>query len=224
MLLVDQLIARGYLKTPCIIEAFKAVNRADFIPEDMRYEAEVNAPLPIGCGQTISQPLTVAFMLELLQPEPGDRVLDIGYGSGWTTALLAHIVSQGAEGKRRKEKGKNTGRVYAIERIPELARFGRENVAKYNYLEKGIVEMICGDGTKGWHDFSVRLELAEGFDRIQAAASAERIPQAWKDQLKIGGRLVTPVGGSIWLLVKKSEKEFEETEYPGFAFVPLIEG
>jgi len=208
MALIDQLIDRGYLKTPRIIEAFKKIDRINFVSEDMKYEAEVNAPLPIGYGQTISQPLTVAFMLELLDPRSGNKVLDVGYGSGWTTALLAHIVS---------EDGKNkSGRVYAIERISELAKFGKKHVSKYNFLEEGIVEMKCGDGTKGWEEYVP-------FDRIQAAASAEKIPQAWKDQLKVGGRLVTPVGNSIWLLVKKSEDQFEEVEYPGFAFVPLIE-
>ena len=95
MSLVDELVADGVLKSPHIIEAFRAIKREDFVNEDMRdAAATVNAPLPIGHGQTISQPWTVAFMLELLEPEGGQRVLDIGAGSGWTTALLAHIVSK----------------------------------------------------------------------------------------------------------------------------------
>ena len=182
------------------------------MPESLKDEADINAPLPIGYGATISQPLTVAFMMELLQPAPGDKILDIGSGSGWQTAFLAYCVSH--QGKQ--------GKVFAIERIPELVEFGKENVAKYNFLEKGIVEFICADGSKGYPDIATRPELVEGFDKIIAAAAAEDIPIAWKEQLKIGGRLVAPVKSSIWLLIKKSPAEFEQKEFPGFAFVPLI--
>ncbi|MCD6283661.1 protein-L-isoaspartate O-methyltransferase, partial [bacterium] len=92
--LIQQLISEGYLKTPEIIKAFREIDRKDFVPSYLKKEAYINAPLPIGFGQTISQPLTVAFMLELLQPKRGDKILDIGSGSGWTTALLAYIVGQ----------------------------------------------------------------------------------------------------------------------------------
>ena len=201
--LIEKLIKQGYLQTPLIIEAFKTIKREDFVPESLKSEADINAPLPIGCGQTISQPLTVAFMLELLQPRPGERILDIGAGSGWQTALLAHCVGQ-------------KGKVFAVERIPELVTFGRENVAEYNFLKKGIVKFIEGDASKG-------LEEQAPFDKIVAAASAEKIPKKWKEQLRIGGRLVTPIKDSIWLLIKKSDKKFDQREFPGFAFVPLIE-
>ena len=224
--LINQLIQEGYLKTPRIIEAFKKIKREDFVPESLKNEADINAPLPIGYGATISQPLTVAFMMELLQPMPGDKILDIGSGSGWQTALLAYCVSH--QGKQ--------GKIFAIERIPELLEFGKKNVAKYNFLaphrtsgassgagmEKGIVEFICADGSKGYPNIAACPELVEGFDKIIAAASAEDIPIAWKEQLKIGGRLVTPVKSSIWLLIKKGEDKFEQKEFPGFAFVPLI--
>lgn len=201
--LIDQLIQQEYLKTPRIIEAFRKIKREDFVPENLKDEADVNAPLPIGWGQTISQPLTVAFMLELLQPEPGDKILDVGSGSGWQTSLLAHIIGK-------------TGKIFAVERIPELMEFGEKNVAKYNFVEKGIVSFVCGDGSEG-------LKMAAPFDRIIAAASAEKIPEAWKEQLKIGGRLVAPIQSSIWLLIKESNEKFKEQEFPGFAFVPLIE-
>ena len=95
MNLVDSLIREGWLKTPRIIEAFRKVKRIDFLPEDMKDLAELNEALPIGSGQTISQPLVVAFMLELLQPQKREKILDIGSGSGWTSALLAYIVSGG---------------------------------------------------------------------------------------------------------------------------------
>jgi len=197
--LINQLIQEGYLKTPRIIEAFRKIKREDFVPESLKNEADINAPLPIGYGATISQPLTVAFMMELLQPESGDKILDIGAGSGWQTAMLCHVVG-------------DKGFVYAIERIPELMEFGKRNADKYKFQN---VKFICTDGTKG-------LEKEAPFDKIIAAASAEDIPIAWKEQLKIGGRLVTPVKSSIWLLVKKSQDQFEEQEFPGFAFVPLI--
>ena len=218
MNLIDSLISEGWLKTPRIIEAFRKIKRVDFLPQDIKNLAELNEALPIGYGQTISQPLVVAFMLEKIQPEPGDKILDIGSGSGWTTALLSEIVGE-------------QGKVFAIEVVPELVEFGRKNTEKYDFVKKGIAEFILADGSKGFPNISSRPEgvrpssaegLAEGFDKILASASAQKIPQSWKDQLKTGGRIVTPVGNSIWLLIKKSEETFEETEYPGFVFVPLI--
>lgn len=222
--LTDNLIKGGYLKTPYIIKAFQKIDRANFVPEKLRREAYIDAPLPIAAGQTISQPLTVAFMMELLKPEPGDKILDVGYGSGWTTALLAEIVGE-------------KGEVFAIERVPELCEFGKQNVSKYFSIKdypsinsrprrgslkaagnKGaVVEMKRGDGTKGWPENAP-------FDKIIAGASGESLPEAWKKQLKIGGRIVVPIKWSIWLFIKKGEDEFEETEFPGFSFVPLIEG
>lgn len=111
--LIQKIIDSGYLKSPHIIEAFLAIDRKDFVVSGYQDETYLNTPLSIGFGQTISQPLTVAFILELLRPQAGEKILDIGSGSGWTTALLAYIVSQ-------KKKGK----VIAIERIPELKKFG----------------------------------------------------------------------------------------------------
>lgn len=200
--LLENLIASGYLKTPLLIEAFKKINRADFLPDDLKNEAGVNAPLPIGFGQTNSQPLTVAFMLELLAPQPGEKILDVGAGSGWTSALLAYCVSE-------------QGKVYAIERIPELCEFGKNNVAKYNFINKVTVEFACADGTKGWPEKAP-------FDKIIAAASAQEIPVAWREQLKVNGKMVLPIKNSIWLITKKPADKFSEKEFPGFAFVPLI--
>lgn len=212
MTLIDSLIKEGWLKTPRIIEAFREIKRFDFLPQEIKDLAELNEALSIGYGQTISQPLVVAFMLELLQPKPGEKILDVGSGSGWTTALLAEIVGQ-------------KGRVIAVEIVSELKEFGEKNVSKYNFIKKGQVQFICADGSKGY-------SKEAPFDKILASASAETLPPTWKEQLKIGGRIVTPIGSSIWLFIKKSpsfakategkEAEFEEIEYPGFAFVPLI--
>lgn len=205
--LIEELIQDGYLKNLAIIEAFKAIRREDFIPDEVKLEAKGNYPLPIGYNQTISQPLTVAFMLELLEPEAGNKILDVGSGSGWQTALLAHIV--GPQGK-----------VYAIERISELKEFGENNVKKYNFIKKGIVEFICGDGSKG-------LPEKGPFDRIIVAAAASKIPEDLLKQLKVGGRLVIPVGPQglqdMILIIKKDDDKFEEKKFSGFTFVPLIE-
>ncbi len=175
------------------------------MPEKIKRLAELDQPFPIGYGQTISQPLVVAFMLEQLQPEPGNKILDIGSGSGWTTALLAHIVSQ-------------KGKIISIEVVPELKGFGEKNISKYNFLKKGIVEIICADGSKGYKEQAPYDKIL-----VSAAVQQKKVPKAWKEQLKIGGRIVTPVRSSIWLLIKKDKDKFEETEFPGFAFVPLIE-
>lgn len=204
MALIDDLIKEAWLITPRIIEAFKNIQREDFLPENMENMAELNEALPIGYGQTISQPLTVAFILEKLQPMPGDKILDVGSGSGWTSALLSEIVGP-------------KGKIIALEVVPELKEFGEKNVAKYNFIEEGRCQFVCTDGSKGY-------QQEAPFNKILCSASARnKIPQAWKDQLKIGGRIVTPINSSIWLLIKKGDNQFEEFEFPGFVFVPLIE-
>jgi len=204
--LIQQLIEGGYLKTPEIISAFKKIKREDFVLPEMTLEAEKNYPLSIGYGQTISQPLTVVFMFELLQPKKGQKILDIGSGSGWTTALLAEIVG---------EKGK----VFGIERIKELADFGQANTKKYNFVSAGRTVFITGDGSKG-------LPREALFDCIHVGAAAAKIPGPLLEQLKVGGRLVIPVGiqtQDIVLVEKGGENEYKEQRFPGFAFVPLVE-
>jgi len=201
--LINSLVKDGYLKTPAIIEAFKNIDRLDFVLEECKGDACVNAPLSIGFGQTISQPLTVAFMLELLEPKPGEKILDIGSGSGWVTAILAYIV--GSEGK-----------VIAIERIPELAQMTERNVARYGFIEKKIVEVINADGSKGY-------KKEAPYDKVIAgAASQGEVPAAWKKQLKIGGRIVAPVENSVIVIDKTAKNKYEKREHFGFSFVPLI--
>ncbi len=190
------------MKTPVIIEAFRAVDRKDFVLPEYEEEAYANHPLPIGLGQTISQPLTVAFMLELLHPEPGDKVLEVGAGSGWVTALLSHIVGLG-------------GRVVSIERLPALKDMAAANVSKYNFINKGVAEIMLGDGSKGHSQEAP-------FAKITAAATAGSIPVAWKAQLKTKGRIVAPVLNTIEVWDKVGTNEFRCKEYKGFRFVPLI--
>lgn len=206
MALVEELIGQGWLKSPRIIEAFKNIKRVDFMPEGSKDLAELNTALPIGYRQTISQPLVVAFMLEQLDPRLGNKILDVGSGSGWTSALLAYLV--GPEGK-----------VIALEIIPELKEFGEKNVSKYNFIKEKRVEFVLADGSKGY-------EKEKPYDRILTSASGQSLPQAFKGQLKEGGKIVIPIKSSIWVFTKNpsggGKDEFEEKEYPGFAFVPLI--
>lgn len=200
--LINKLLQSNYLKTLRIIKAFEKIDRADFVPEELQGEAYENYPLPIGRGQTISQPATVAFMLERLQPQEGDRVLDVGSGSGWQTAMLAEIVG-------------SKGQVIGIEIKDELVELGQKNVAKYNYPN---LKIIKGNGWQG-------LPKEAPFDRIIVAAAAVSIPDALKEQLKVGGRLVIPVGHGLQdiIVVDRVDKDhFNEQYFPGFVFVPLI--
>ncbi|MBU1164043.1 protein-L-isoaspartate(D-aspartate) O-methyltransferase [Patescibacteria group bacterium] len=198
--LINQLISQGYLKSPEIIEAFRTVKRKDFISQELQGQETLNSPLPIGHGQTISQPLTVAFMFENLQPRKGQKILDVGSGSGWTTAMLANIVGK-------------SGKVYAIERIKELNEFGQNNVAKYKFNN---VEFYNFDGYQG-------LKKYAPFDRIIVSAAVKEVPNALKEQLVVNGRLVIPTANQdIRLVVKTDKNKYDEEIFPGFVFVPLI--
>lgn len=205
--LINELIRFGYLKNDLIIEAFSEIDRVEFVPENLSSEASSDVALPIGYGQTISQPKTVAMMFELLEPQRNQNILDVGSGSGWTTALLCYIV-----GRR--------GRVTAVERIEKLKEYGENNVGKYsNYLrdgQDGMAEFHLGNGAEGF-------KKNAPYDRILVSASAREVPQELKDQLKIGGKMVIPVGESIWYLEKEAGDKFRKEEYPGFVFVPLAD-
>lgn len=199
--IADYLYANGALRSPHILEAFRAVDRTGFLPEDQQKHAPEDRPLPIGQGQTNSQPSTVAFMLEKLQPKQGDYILDVGAGSGWTTALLAHIV--GPE-----------GRVYGVELFPELVEFARSNIASYDYDR---VEIISARETFG-------LPEHAPFDKILVSAAADEIPEELVDQLGAGGRMLIAVKHSIMQVDKSPDGSIDTREYPGFAFVPLRKG
>ncbi len=213
--LINSLKERGVLKTKEIIEAFLKIDRKDFVPPEFLNEAYNDYPLPIGMGQTISQPYTVAFMLELLEPKKGQKILDVGFGSGWTTCLLAEIVGETSINADETSINADTGgKIYGIEIVPEVFEFGKKNIEKYNFIEKGRVEIFLGDGSKGLPDKAP-------FDRILVSAAAKKIPQPLIDQLKDKGILVIPDPEGIYK-IKKINGKIEREYYYGFAFVPLV--
>ncbi len=222
-----------------IDEAFQSVNRKNFLPPRVAELWEHDAALSIGYGQTNSQPYTVRKMLEWLDVQEGDKVLDIGSGSGWTTALLAHIVSR-------------KGRVYAVERIPELVEFGRNNCiasgiiksplndktnsSKGQTLETGKMlsskfpGTVPGNvkpedvGVVSFHQAGEEFGLPgeAPFDRILVSASATELPKTLLGQLKVGGKMVVPVNYDILEIAKKSQNDVATTKHSGFIFVPLV--
>jgi protein-L-isoaspartate(D-aspartate) O-methyltransferase len=195
--LVDYLCSIGVLETSEIIEAFRHVDRADFVLSAYKDQAYNDHPIPIGFGQTISQPFTVAFMLELLEPKAGQEILDIGSGSGWTTALLSYVV-----GKK--------GKVIGLEKNPELVEFGQQNLSKYNFENSRI--KYAGD----------KLGLpGEKFDCILVSAAASHYPEELEDQLKQNGIMIIPIENSIFKIRKNKQGEIGKQEFEGFAFVPL---
>lgn len=198
--LIEHMQSNEVLSSPEIVEAFSSISRETFLPEEYKSFAGEDRPLNIGYGQTNSQPSTVAFMLELLQPQTGDTVLDVGAGSGWTTALLAHIV-----GKK--------GRVYGVEIVEELVEFGNNNLNMLS-VKNASIQLA---------DKEIGLASKAPFDRILVSAAAQNMPQALIDQLAFGGRMVLPIDYSIWSLDKQADGSIDTNEYPGFAFVPLRE-
>lgn len=180
-----------------VAQAMAAVNRADFLPPEARRDADFDAPIAIGYGQTNSQPYTVRFMLELLDVHPEHRVLDVGSGSGWTTALLAELGCD----------------VVGVELVPELVEFGRANLARAGY--EGVEMHQAAEGVFGLPDLAP-------FDRILVSAEADQLPQDLIDQLKIGGVMVVPVSGTMLRVERISADESAVTRHGLFRFVPLL--
>lgn len=195
-----QLAERGIFDSR-VLEAMDRVPRERFIPEHLAGEAYEDYPLPIGWGQTISQPYIVALMAQALQLEGRERVLDIGTGSGYAAAVLASLALE----------------VFSIERIPELAEQARRNLERAGFSQ---VHVRCGDGTLGWPE-------AAPFDGICVAAGAPAVPETLKQQLAVGGRLIIPVGSehSVQRLVcitRRTDADFEREDFGDVRFVPLL--
>lgn len=186
------------LGTESLRRAFQEIDRAIFVPEDYTVEAYEDYPLPIGYDQTISQPTTVAFMLELLDVKKGNTVLDVGSGSGWTTALLSRITG-------------NTGFVYGVERIPELVLFSQGNI---NHLKLTNIEIRSSGKQLGLP--------GKQFDRILVSAEAQELHDEFIAQLLPNGILVLVIGEAIVKVTKDASGKIKKQEFPGFIFVPLV--
>ena len=195
-----QIEARGILD-PLILDAFREVPREEFVDEGQRQWAYDDHPLPIEAGQTISQPYIVAVMIEAAEIRPGDKVLEIGAGSGYAAALMSRIARE----------------VIGIERQHDLVEVAQERLQRLGYDNVKIVE---GDGTRGCPDEAP-------FDAILAAASGSHVPKPLIDQLALGGRLVMPIGDPGWVqelvkLTKRPDGTTEQKNLGGVRFVPLI--
>jgi protein-L-isoaspartate(D-aspartate) O-methyltransferase len=198
-MVAEQIGARG-VHDPRVLEALLRVSREQFIPDELRYEAYRDYPVPIGHGQTISQPYIVGYMTEALRLEPSHRVLEIGTGCGYQTAVLAELAAH----------------VYSMEVIPELADRARESLVAMGYRN---ISIRTGDGYQGWPEHAP-------YDRIIGAAAATEVPRALIDQLADGGILVMPIGTDyqeLKVLVKRGTATETLATLP-VRFVPMVRG
>src|ERR1022692_2479363 len=195
-----QVVARG-VRSHVVLDALRAIPREAFLPETLQEFAYEDSPLPIAEGQTISQPYIVTLMAEALLLEGGEKVLEIGTGSGYAAAVLAEIAAE----------------VYTVERIGQLAEKAAAALAEQGYDN---VHVLHGDGTRGWPEHAP-------YDAIVVAAGGPQVPESLKEQLKIGGRLVIPVGADRRLQelvrgVRASEHEYRTEGIADVRFVPLV--
>ena len=199
--LIKHMKKTGVLRSKKLEKVLREVDREDFIPVKNKAFAYDDAPVPIGHGQTISQPSTVVMMTEALDVKKGQKILEIGSGSGWQAAILSKLVG-------------DTGQIFTIERIPELVKMARKNLKNYKN-----VKVKKSDGSEG-------LKKEAPFHRIIVTAAAPQMILKLKEQLKINGKLIIPVGNRYvqeMLVIKKiKEDQFEEEKIGTFAFVPLI--
>lgn len=195
-----QIAARG-IADPRLLAAMRKVPREAFVPDHLRARAFDDSPLPIGAGQTISQPYIVALMIEAARLEPGDRVLEIGAGSGYAASVMAELAD----------------RVFAVERHAVLAERAAARIERLGYAN---VSIVVGDGTEG-------LLNEAPFDAILVAATGPKVPEVLLEQLAEGGRLVMPVGAahglqSLIRMTRLGPERFERADLGGVRFVPLI--
>ncbi len=196
--LIERLRERG-IDDLGVLRAFDLVPRHEFLPEGVRHRAYEDAPIPIGHAQTASQPSLQATYLQLLNLQPKDRVLEVGTGSGFQTALLAQLV----------------GNVYSIERLRPLAIRARDDLDR---LRISNVAILVGDGTIGWTRYAP-------YDAILVAAAAPRVPEPLKEQLAVGGRMLVPVGSrehQELVMVTRTPDGFQEDVVLECTFVPLL--
>lgn len=197
-MVIDQLLDRG-IRDPKVLEAFAKVPRHLFVLEEQRSKSYEDNPLPIGKDQTISQPYIAALMTQELRIKPGVKVLEIGTGSGFQTAILSFLGAK----------------VYSIERIPELAHSAIKRLKDLGY---GQIDVRVGDGSRGWPEEAP-------FDGILVTAAAPAVPPALRAQLALPGCLVAPVGessGQVLTVVEHVSREFQTRQLCPCVFVPLV--
>jgi protein-L-isoaspartate(D-aspartate) O-methyltransferase len=199
--MVDAHLARRGIADSKVLDAFRSVLREAFVPSELAEFAYEDTPLPIGEGQTISQPYIVALTIQELGLRGGERVLEVGTGSGYAAAVLSRIASE----------------VYTIERVASLAESAKERLARLGFAN---VDVHGGDGSVGWPQ-------GAPYDAIVVAAAGPRIPDALREQLAVGGRLVMPVGDAhrtqrLIRVVRDGTDHFRETDLGGVVFVPLV--
>jgi len=209
--LVENLIKEGILHTPKVIKAMRTVPRGKFLPENMQSYSTVDTPLPIGFGQTVSAPHMVSIMNEALQLDIGQRVLEVGAGSGWHAATIAEIVAP-SDAPRSE-----WGHVYTVEIIEGLAEFARKNVRNAGYGDR--ITIICADGSMGYSEKAP-------YDRIIITAAAPDVPQPLIEQLKPNGIMLIPVGSvhlfqNLIKIKKSADGKIKKENLGGVAFVPL---
>jgi protein-L-isoaspartate(D-aspartate) O-methyltransferase len=192
-----QIAGRG-IKNAKVLNAMGKVPRHFFVPEELRDSAYADGPLPIGEGQTISQPYIVAYMTEILELSGAERVLEVGTGSGYQTAVLAEIVKD----------------VFTIEVVATLSQRAQDVLKSLGYIN---IQFKIGDGTRGWKDFAP-------YDAIMVTAAPGSVPKVLQEQLQVGGRMIIPVGVDYQelVLVRREEKTFKETRLLPVRFVPLV--
>lgn len=201
-MVTTQIVDRG-IRDREVVRAMRTVPREKFVVPASAASAYDDCPLPIGWGQTISQPYIVAYMIEALALKRGETVLEVGAGSGYAAAILAEICGH--------------DHVYGIERLEQLADQANANLAAAGY---GTVQIRHGDGTEGWPE-------AAPFDAILVSAGAPHVPHTLAEQLRVGGRMIVPVGGSrhnqaLVLVTRKDQDSFDEQVLGDVRFVPLI--
>jgi protein-L-isoaspartate(D-aspartate) O-methyltransferase len=195
--MVDEQIVTRDIKSPRVLDAMRKVPRHEFVPESMRGEAYGDTPLPIGYGQTISQPYIVAYMSEALELEPSHRVLEIGTGSGYQAAILGELAKE----------------VFSIEIVVPLASTARQTLARLGYKN---VHVRAGNGYLGWPEEAP-------FDRVMVTAAPDEVPQALVDQLKVGGLMAIPVGIGVQELkiLRRTANGVETLRTLPVRFVPM---
>ena len=200
--MVEEQVAGRGLRDEAVLAALRAVPRHSFVPAGMEGEAYLDGPLPIGFGQTISQPYMVALMTALLGVDARSRVLEVGAGSGYQTAVLAEMVAE----------------VWAVERVAELAETARRRLRELGYDN---VHLAVGDGTLGWEEHAP-------YAGILVAAAADEVPAALLEQLVVGGRLVIPLGvphrDQVLTVYRRGREGFDVERHTPCRFVPLISG